>query len=92
MSYRAAYGFIGMCLVGCATPTTPVVYKFPEAPVEFLKACPALTQVPSGTTQLSEVLMSVTANYSQYHQCQNKVDAWATWYNTQKEISDNVGK
>lgn len=76
-------------LVGCSTPVA-VERKFPEVPEELLKACPDLQKVPEGTKQLSEVIVIVNKNYSQYHQCRVEVDQWIDWYNKQKKIFESV--
>lgn len=75
-------------LTGCLT-TAPVKRNFPEVPQELVEACPDLKQT-DGTTKLSEVLKVVTENYSQYHECQVKVDTWIEWYKTQKQIFESV--
>lgn len=75
-------------LTGCLT-TAPVKRNFPEVPTELMEACPDLKQT-NDTTKLSEVLKVVTDNYSQYHECQIKVDTWIEWYNSQKQIFETV--
>jgi hypothetical protein len=55
-----------------------------------MTACPELSMVADGTTQLSEVLKTITENYSQYHECRIKNDLWIEWYKTQKEIFNSV--
>ena len=75
-------------LTGCLA--TPVKRTFPEAPQELMTACPELAMVADGTTQLSEVLKTITENYSQYHECRIKNDLWIEWYKTQKEIFNSV--
>lgn len=68
-------------LTGCAT-VVPVKQKFPPATQSLMIACPDLTEVKE-TEKLSDVLSVVTKNYSEYHQCRFKVDAWIEWYNNQ---------
>jgi hypothetical protein len=75
-------------LTGCLA--TPVKRTFPEAPKELMNICPNLFMVAEGTTQLSEVLKTITENYSQYHECKIKNELWIEWYKTQKEIFDSV--
>ena len=75
-------------LTGCLA--TPVKRTFPEAPQELITSCPELSMVADGTTQLSEVLKTITENYSQYHECRIKNDLWVEWYKTQKEIFNSV--
>ena len=74
-------------LAGCSTV---VAHKspFPEAPESLLKSCPELKTVPEGTTSLSKVLSVVTDNYSEYHVCRAKVDAWIDWHRQQTGIAN----
>lgn len=78
-------------LTGCATPV-PVTMKFPAVPAELKMACPDLDKVPEDTAQLSEMMKVVVNNYSKYHECRLKADAWIEWYDKQKQISDEVTK
>lgn len=78
-----------LLLVGCAT-SVPVAREFPAAPDSLKVACPSLQTIDSGTTKLSDVISTVSSNYGQYHECAGKVDDWATWYKTQKEIFDSI--
>jgi hypothetical protein len=75
-------------LTGCLN--TPVARHFPEVPAELKTACPSLEQVDPATTKLSEVVRVVTDNYTQYHECRVRVDAWIEWYNTQRAIFESV--
>lgn len=77
-----------LLLTGCLN--TPVKRNFPAVPEDLLKACPDLEQIDPKTDKLSDVLLVVTDNYGQYHQCRIKVDAWIEWYKTQKSIFDSV--
>jgi hypothetical protein len=73
-------------LTGCST-AVPIKQTFPKAPSSLMAACPELYQVEN-TDKLSDVLTVVTRNYSQYHECRIKVDAWIEWYNTQQPLFD----
>lgn len=75
-------------LTGCLN--TPVARHFPEVPAELKISCPSLEQVDPNTTKLSEVVRVVTDNYTQYHECRVKVDAWIEWYTTQRSIFEEV--
>ena len=75
-------------LTGCLV-TTPVKRNFPEVPKELMEACPDLKKTDP-TEKLSEVLKVVVDNYGQYHECKIKVDTWAEWYKTQKDIFESV--
>jgi hypothetical protein len=77
-----------LLVIGCTTlPVSPV---WPTAPAELKKSCPSLQEVKEGTTKLSEVLAVVVDNYSQYHVCQAKVDAWIEWHTAQKKIHEKL--
>ena len=74
-------------LSGCLV--TPVKRNFPEVPAELKTACPDLQKVPDDA-KLSDIISKVSTNYSQYHECRSKVDAWNEWYKQQKENFDSV--
>ncbi len=74
-------------LAGCLA--TPVKRNFPEVPAELKVACPDLQKVKDNA-KLSDVLSTVSTNYTQYHDCRAKVDAWNEWYKNQKEVFDSV--
>lgn len=78
-------------LSGCVTTDTPpAVMKFPDIPQDLKTSCPDLQLVDANTEKLSDVLPVIVSNYGTYYNCKVKVDAWIEWYNTQKNISDNV--
>ena len=77
-----------MLLSGCLA-TAP---KFPDAPAELKNSCPELSEVESGSKELSKMLDVVVVNYSTYYECRVKVDAWIEWHKQQKEIFDKVVK
>jgi hypothetical protein len=77
-----------LLLTGCLV--TPVKRSFPDVPQDLLKSCPTLDQIDPATTQLSNVIKVVADNYTQYHECRVKVDAWIEWYQTQKSIFEEV--
>ena len=76
--------FLTACL------STPVKRTFPEIPSDLKTACPDLAQMDPNTNRLSEVINTVTVNYSTYHECKIRVDAWMEWYKTQKSIFEEV--
>jgi hypothetical protein len=78
-----------LLLTGCST-VVPVAMKFPDVPVELTAACSELDKTPAGTTKLSDTIDVVVKNYSKYHECRAKVDAWTEWHKTQKQIFENV--
>lgn len=69
---------------------TPVKRTFPDIPSDLKSACPDLAQMDPNTNKLSEVVKTVTVNYTTYHECKIRVDAWIEWYNTQKTIFEEV--
>lgn len=75
-------------LSGCLT-SVPVKRNFPDVPDELKIVCPDL-KYTDDTTKLSQVIKIVTENYSQYHECQVKVDTWMEWYKTQKDIFESI--
>ena len=79
---------LSLSIVGCST-TVPVKRTFPEVPAEILATCPDLSKTEP-TTKLSDILVVVTENYSKYHACRIKVDAWIEWYKSQKQVFDSV--
>ena len=80
---------LAFIMSGCATKVVPIVVKFPQAPAALLEKCTPLNTLPEGS-KLSDVAKTVTHNYTLYHECAIKQDAWIDWYQQQKEIFDNV--
>jgi hypothetical protein len=77
-----------LLLVGCSTPT-PITIPFPEVPKAIDKECPKLSEFKQDS-QLSDVVRNVTENNIRYHECARQVDAWRTWYSTQKKIYNDA--
>lgn len=82
--------FLAPLLLITACTAVPVEREFPKLPASLEKPCSALEEVPADTKKLSEVLITVTNNYSLYHECQIKVDTWLEWYKQQREIFNSV--
>jgi hypothetical protein len=80
---------LAFIMSGCATKVVPIVVKFPQAPAALLEKCVPLNTLPADS-KLSDVAKTVTQNYTLYHECAIKQDAWIDWYQQQKEIFDNV--
>ena len=78
---------MALSLSSCAVP---VQRKFPELPKNLTQTCSDLQMIPKSTTKLSEVLVVVTSNYSQYYQCSFKVELFQEWHKQQKEIFEGV--
>jgi len=70
--------------------TVPVNRSFPDLPKSLTQECLDLQIVPKGTIKLSEILIVVTTNYSQYHQCRFEVESFQQWHKQQKEIFESV--
>jgi hypothetical protein len=75
-------------ITGCQP--VPIMSKWPEVPAALGGNCPDLGEVDTHTTKLSDVFTVVTENYSKYHECQVKVDAWLEWYHTQQTIYTSI--
>lgn len=76
-------------LGGCST-AVPVKRAFPEAPPILMRQCPNLQTLPEDTTKLSDVLTTVTQNYTQYSECQIILEKWQEWYSIQKIIFESA--
>lgn len=79
-------------LSACASigPSPAGRMSFPDVPTDLKTACTDLQQVDPNTTKLSDALDVVSANYSQYYMCKDKVDGWINWYNAQQQIYNSV--
>lgn len=75
-------------LCGCST-TVPVKAKFPDAPEALMEKCLPLAKLPEDA-KLSDVAKNISYNYSLYHECAIKNEAWQEWYSSQKKIFDEV--
>lgn len=84
---HALVAFVLIMLAGCSTKM-PVTQKFPDAPQTLMTPCPPLKKIEKSDPLLSEVIKSVTENYTLYHECSLKYDAWIEWYNEQKKNFD----
>lgn len=80
---------LALALTGCASKPVPVRMKFPEAPEALLKSCPDLKKLQKDV-KLSDVAKTITENYTLYHECSIKNQAWVEWYNTHKKIFEEI--
>jgi len=80
---------LAFVLTACST-TVPVVAKFPVAPDILMEKCPTLKTIEGENISIIDFTKTVTANYTLYHECVIKNEAWMTWYNKQKEIFENI--
>jgi len=77
-------------LTGCLfKQPVPIKQIWPDVPKELLEACPDLKLIQPETDKLSDVISTVSDNYSSYYECKAKVDDWILWYNGQKKISES---
>jgi hypothetical protein len=79
-------------LVGCKTAPVVVSPKFPDVPEELIKPCPDLALIDEKVEKLSQVMIIVSSNYSQYYDCKVQIDNWIEWYNMQRDIQNKIGK
>lgn len=77
-----------LMLSGCFK-TVPVKRNFPAVPAELQQPCAEREKTPD-STRLSDVVKTVTKNYSLYHECRIRNDAWIEWYDAQKKIFEEV--
>lgn len=75
-------------MTGCSS-FMPVTVKFPKVPEQLTEKCPILNKLEEGA-KLSEVAKTVTNNYTLYHDCSDKNDAWNDWYQRQKKIFEEL--
>lgn len=81
--------FVVATCSGCST-AVPIKAKFPDVPEELKEKCPQLKTIPGETTVFSELTKTVVGNYTLYHECAAKQEAWLEWYNSQKQIFESV--
>ena len=77
-----------LILTGCST-TVPVTAKFPDVPEKLLVKCPQLEKLEN-EAKLSDIIKTITNNYTTYYECAVKHDAFVEWYNIQKDIFNKV--
>jgi len=75
--------FLSLTLIGCST-TVPVKVNFPEAPATLLEKCQDLNKVKENSS-LSDLIKTVTSNYSLYHECASRHESFIEWYQSQKK-------
>ena len=51
--------------------------------------CPQLKSIDD-SAKLSDIAKTIAENYTTYHECSIKNDAWLEWYDTQKKIYESV--
>jgi len=73
-----------LLLTGCISAAP----KFPGIPPELQNTCPELSELNLGSEKMTDLLGVVSVNYKTYYECRVRVEAWQSWYNTQKKIFD----
>lgn len=76
---------LALLLAGCASKPVPVIQKFPVAPDQLQEPCQSLKPLEINP-KLSDVAKTVAENYTLYHECAIRVQAWTQWYRSQKRI------
>lgn len=84
---KQVFIIITLLLAGCGS-TVPSVKQFPNAPHELLEKCPQLKTLDVNDPSIITMSRTIVENYTMYHQCSNKIDAWIEWYSTQKNINN----
>lgn len=82
-----------LCLVSllaaCST-AVPLTRDFPEAPAMLKEKCPLLKTIEGERVSIVDFTKTVSENYTTYHQCAARTDAWIEWYNQQKKIWEDT--
>lgn len=76
-------------LSGCFSTPVPVKQNFPMAPETLLTPCPELKKLEKDA-KLSDVAKTVVENYTLYHECSIKSQAWIGWYKAHKKIFEEI--
>ena len=76
-------------LAACST-AVPLTQSFPEAPAMLKEKCSPLKLIEGEKTTIIEFTKTVSENYTTYHQCAGRNEAWIDWYNQQKKIWEDV--
>ena len=84
--------FLVVLLMSGCSVYKPLVPKFPDIPVELQIKCPQLESIEKEQVYLSDLMKTVTKNYTKYYTCAELVEAWQDWYTKQKSNADTVKK
>ena len=76
-------------LAACST-AVPLTQSFPDAPAMLKEKCPELKTIAGEKISIVEFTQTVSENYTTYHQCAGRTDAWIDWYGQQKKIWEQV--
>jgi hypothetical protein len=83
------YILLAFLITGCST-AVPVTQNFPDVPTVLLEKCPELKTIAGERVTIVEFTRTVSENYTTYHQCAGRTDAWIDWYGQQKKIWEDV--
>ena len=86
---RTLLVIVTLLFAGCST-TVPVTAKFPAAPAALVEKCPQLKKLQGDQVSIVDLHTTVVENYTSYHECSVKVEAWQEWYDAQKKIFESV--
>lgn len=80
---------LAFLITACST-AVPLTAKFPEAPAMLKEKCPLLKTIEGERVSIVDFTKTVSENYTTYHQCAARTDAWIEWYNQQKKIWEDT--
>jgi hypothetical protein len=83
------YILLAFLITACST-VVPVTQSFPEAPAVLMEKCPELKTIQGERISIVDFTRTVSENYTTYHQCAGRTDAWIDWYGQQKKIWDET--
>jgi hypothetical protein len=86
---KKVFLLLSILLLSACSTTVPVVAKFPEIPEKLLVKCPQLEKLEDDS-KLSDILKTITKNYTTYYECAVRDDAWIEWYKIQKQIFEGI--
>ena len=84
-----AFIVLAFLITACST-AVPLTAGFPEAPAMLKEKCPELKTIPGEKVTIIEFTRTVSENYTTYHQCAGRTEAWIDWYNQQKKIWEEI--
>jgi len=80
---------LAFLITGCST-AVPVTQNFPDVPDMLKEKCPELKTIAGERISIVEFTRTVSENYTTYHQCAGRTDAWIDWYDQQKKIWEQM--
>ena len=83
------YIILAFLITACST-AVPLSQSFPVAPDLLMEKCPELKTIAGEKVTIIEFTKTVSENYTTYHQCAGRTDAWIDWYNQQKKIWEEM--